>query len=51
MIAVVVPSAKAMLPEAVPDVTATPFTFIVALASCAVGVTVTDAVALATDVV
>ena len=48
---VVVPPAKAMLADAVPDVTATPFTFIVAVASAAVGVTITDAVALTTDVV
>lgn len=48
---VVVPSAKAMLPDAIPEVTATPFTFMVAVGSAAVGVTVTDAVALATDVV
>ena len=46
---VVVPSAKAILPDAEPDVTAVPFTFIVAWASAAVGVTVTDVVALPTD--
>ena len=45
------PIAKAMLPDAVPDVTATPFTFIVAVGSTVVAVTVTDAVALLTEVV
>ena len=45
------PTAKAMLPDAVPDVTIAPFTVIVASEFCAVGVTVTDAVALTTDVV
>jgi hypothetical protein len=48
---VLAPTASAMLPDAVPEVTATPFTFIVALASAVVGVTFTDAVALVTDVV
>ena len=48
---VVWPTAKAIAPDAVPEVTAVPFTVIVALASCVVGVTVTDAVALLTDVV
>lgn len=48
---VVVPAAKAITPDAVPDVTATPFTFMVAAGSVAVAVTVTDAVALTTDVV
>ena len=51
LIVVVVPTAKAITPDAAPDVTATPFTFIVAVGSAAVGVTVTDAVALGTDVV
>ena len=48
---VLAPSAKAIGPDAVPDVTAVPFTAIVAFGSCAVGVTVTEAVALTTDVV
>ena len=48
---VLAPSAKAILPDGVPDVTATPLTVTVALASCVVGVTVTDAVASGTDVV
>ena len=41
---VLTPTGKAMLPDAVPDVTATPFTVTVAVASCVVGVTVTDEV-------
>ncbi len=45
------PTAKAILPDAVPEVTAAPFTFTVALASAVVGVTVTDVSALLTDVV
>lgn len=49
---VMLPSApKATAPDAVPDATAMPFTFIVALASWVVAVTVTDVVALAADVV
>ena len=48
---VLLPAAKAILPDAVPDVTATPFTVTVASGSCVVGVTVTDEVALGTDVV
>ena len=51
VMAVVAPSAKAIDPDAVPDVTAMPFTFTVALTSCVTGVTVTDAVAFTTDVV
>ena len=51
VVMVVWPIAKAILPDAVPDVTVTPFTFIVAVGSAAVAVTVTDATALATDVV
>ena len=51
VIAVTAPSAKAIDPDAVPEATATPFTFTVALTSCVTGVTVTDAVALTTDVV
>jgi hypothetical protein len=35
---------KAMLPDAVPELTAVPFTVTVAVGSCVVGVTVTDAV-------
>ena len=45
------PTAKAMLPDAVPELTVTPSTFIVAVLSMVVAVTVTDAVALLTDVV
>ncbi len=48
---VLVPSVKATGPDAVPDVTAAPFTVIVALGSCVTGVTVTDAVTLAAVVV
>ena len=51
MLIVFWPAAKAMLPDAVPEVTATPFTVIVAVASVAVGVTVTEAVPAPTDVV
>jgi hypothetical protein len=42
------PSGKAIVPDAVPDVTATPFTVIVELALLVVGVTVTPVVALVT---
>ena len=45
------PTAKVMLPDAVPEATATPLTFIVAVGSTVVAVTVTDATALLTDVV
>ena len=45
------PAVSAMGPDAVPDVTATPFTVTVAPGSCVTGVTVTDAVPLPTDVV
>jgi hypothetical protein len=51
LIVVVVPSAKEIEPDAVPEVTATPFTFTVAVGSTVVGVTVTEATALLTDVV
>jgi hypothetical protein len=51
LIVVVVPSAKTIEPDAVPEVTATPFTVTVAVGSTVVGVTVTDATALLTDVV
>ena len=47
---VLAPAARAMLADAVPGVTAVPFTVTVALGSCGVGVTVTDEVALITDV-
>ena len=47
----VLPTAIAIAPDAVPEFTATPFTFIVAVGSCAVGVTVTDVVPGATVVV
>jgi hypothetical protein len=40
-----------MLPEAVPEATAIPFTVTVAVGSCTVGVTFTEAVAPLTDVV
>jgi len=45
------PATKAILPDAVPEVIATPLTFIVAVGSMVVAVTVTDIVALLTDVV
>ena len=48
---VVAPSAKPIEPDAAPEATANPFTVIVAVLSCVVAVTVTDAVALGTDVV
>ena len=48
---VLAPSAKAIAPDAVPEITAAPFTVTFALGSTVVGVTVTDAVALLTDVV
>jgi hypothetical protein len=48
VVMVLAPTPKAMLPDAVPDVTATPFTFTVALASFTVGVMVTPVVALLT---
>ena len=48
---VVWPTAIAIAPDADPEATVTLFTFIVALASALVAVTVTDAVALPTDVV
>ena len=41
---VVWPTAKAIGPDAVPEVTAVPLTVTVAVGSCVVGVTVTDAV-------
>ena len=51
VVMVVWPTAKAIAPDAVPEVTVAPFTFIVAVGSAAVGVTVTEAVALTTGVV
>ena len=51
MLIIVWPTAKAMLPDAAPEATSTPFTIIVAPASCAAGVTVADAVELPTDAV
>jgi hypothetical protein len=51
LIVVVASSVKATGPDAVPGVTAMPFTVTVASGSSVVGVTVTDAVALMTDVV
>ena len=44
MVIVLGPTAKAILPDAVPEETATPFTVMIAVLSCAVGVTVTDVV-------
>lgn len=51
VIVVVAPSAKAIEPDSAPEATAVPSTVIVALASAAVGITVTDEIALPTDVV
>ena len=48
---VLAPSAKAIGPDAVPEVTATPLTVMVAFACCAAGVTATDGMALTTDAV
>ena len=48
---VVWPTAIAIAPDADPEATVTLFTFIVALGSCAVGVTVTEVVASAAVVV
>ena len=48
LIAVVVPSASASVPEVVPDATLVPFTFMAALASVVTGFTVMVAVALLT---
>ena len=45
------PTAKVILPDAVPEVTAIPFTATVALGSCVIGVTVTDDVAFGTAAV
>jgi len=45
------PTASAMLPDAIPELTTVPFTVTEAVASLVVGVTVTDAVALLTDAV
>ena len=45
------PGVKAILPDAVPEVTAIPFTVTVALGSCVIGVTVTDDVAFGTAAV
>jgi hypothetical protein len=43
------PITSAMLPEAVPDATAVPFTVILAAAFSAVGVTVTEVIVLCTQ--
>ena len=51
MVVAPTPTATGILADAAPEATTTPFTFIVALPFCAVGVTVTDVVALLTDVV
>ena len=51
MVMVFAPTAKGILAEAVPEATVTPFTFIVALGSWVVGVTVTDVIEVGTDVV
>ncbi len=48
---VFVPTAKGILAEAVPDITAVPLTVTVEVGTLVVGVTVTDATALLTDVV
>jgi len=45
------PTAKAMLPDAVPELTAISSTFTVAVASLVVGVTVSDVIALPTATV
>ena len=45
------PTANAMLPDALPDATVVPFTFMVDTVLVAVGVTVTDDVALVSDTV
>ena len=47
----VAPSSKGTEPDAVPEVIVTPFTFIVAVLSAVVGVTVADDTALGTVVV
>ena len=49
VVIVFTPTANAMLPEAVPEVTAEPFTFTAAVALAVTGVRVTDVVALLTD--
>ena len=51
MVMAFAPTAKAILPDAEPDVTATPFTFTVAVALLVVGVTVIEATELATSAV
>ena len=51
VVMVVLPTGVAIAPEAVPDATTAPFTFIVAVASTLVGVTVTEPVVLLTVVV
>ena len=48
---VLCPTTKAILPDAVPELTVVPFTVTVAVASAVVGVTFTDVVALLTDAV
>ena len=51
VVMVLVPCSKDILPDAVPDVTATPFTFTVAPATVTVGVTVMDEVRNGTEAV
>ena len=48
MVMVLLPATKGIAADAVPDATAVPFTFTVALGSVVVGVTVTEVIALAT---
>ena len=48
MLMVLAPAASAIFADAVPDVTATPFTAIAALASVPVGITVMPVVAFVT---
>lgn len=51
VVMIVWPTAKAILPDVAPDITAAPLTLTVAVGSCAVGVIVTDVVELAAVVV
>ncbi|MNW22964.1 hypothetical protein D3C71_2247740 [compost metagenome] len=51
VVSVFSPTERGIEPEAVPDVTATPLTVIVAPASVALGVTFSDTVALGTEAV
>ena len=51
VVIVLAPTTREMAPEAFPDVTVTPFTVTVALASLTVGVTVSAVVPLETEAV